>query len=820
MKPIIHLLFLLILPFFVFSQKTKIYGTVKDGASGESVPFVRISFHNSKIGATSDSIGNYSIETYYASDSIQFSSFGYKTSTYLIKIDESQEINAELIYLVQQTDEVTIHPPDELPSTILHKRLIANKKINDKEKLSAYEYELYNKIELDVNNVNEVIKENGLLKKIDFVMNYLDSTSDGKNYLPLILSESISDFYHLNQPKRTKEIITASKISGVENLQLEPFLGDMYLDINMYNNYINMFRKAFISPAANFARTFYKFYLEDSTFIDSKWCYKLRFTPKRTGDLTFEGEMWITDSTYAIKKISGSISPGANLNYIQDLHFVNEYNLVAPEVWMLTYEEIIAEINITQNSKLYGLYGRKHTYRKNFKINEARPIDFYKSSSNVEIHPDAKNRDLEYWKKNRHLELTKQEKGINEMVDSLNNVTAFKTFKKLTYCLATGYYPINNFEIGDIANLFSFNPIEKQRYCLDLRTSKKFSRRIEIGGRIAYGVGDDKFKFGFTFRSNFTPKKRGLLSTYYTHDIQQIGQSQSASSPGSTFGTLLRTGPLDKLTFVKKAGCSFEKDIQKDLILFGGFDWKEYTSLGKANYLKWNENSVVNDTIRKIYSSEFIARIRWAKNEEFIAGPFDRTSISSRYPVLSLQGTFGVKGLLGGEYNYQKIEFQLDHKRQIGVFGNIRYGLNAGYVFGSAAYPFLKVHEGSQSYWLMTNAFNKLNFFEFISDKYVGGYIEEHFGGLIFNRIPLVKKLKWRIVSSYRITYGDISAKNTREMLLPSFTKKFGKTPYSEVSVGIENIFSMLRIDLFWRLSHLDAGTSPLGIRAKMVFNF
>jgi hypothetical protein len=185
-----------------------------------------------------------------------------------------------------------------------------------------------------------------------------------------------------------------------------------------------------------------------------------------------------------------------------------------------------------------------------------------------------------------------------------------------------------------------------------------------------------------------------------------------------------------------------------------------------------------------------------------------------------LQGIFGVKGLFGGDYNYQKIEFQIDHSKQIGVLGKIKYGINLGQVFGAAAYPFLKVHEGNQSYYMSSTAFNKLNFFEFISDRYIGGYVEQHFGGLFFNRIPYVKKLKLRIVATSRATYGSISQKNIREMVIPSFTRKFDKVPYTEASVGIENIFKVLRVDLVWRLTYLDPGMNPLGVRAKLVFNF
>ncbi len=814
------LLLLIFISLASFGQQTKVKGMVWDAVNNQPMPFVKVQFQNSKIGTLTDTLGQFYIETYYATDSLVFSSVGYMTYTYKIIKDQEQEIIVRMTNSVTEMDEVKVLPPDEFPSTTLHKRVIANKYINNKEKLLSYEYELYNKIQLDLNNIGDKFTDRDIVKRLDLVMEYLDSSDNGTNYLPVILSESISKFYFKNNPKKRKEIVSATRITGIDNLQMNQFLGDMYLDINVYDNTINLFNKSFVSPVSNFARSYYRFYLEDSAFIDNQWCYKLRFKPKRTGDATFEGEMWIHDTTYAVKQISANISPGANINYIQDLYFEHHFDQVANEVWMLTKEKMIVDVKITKNTGVYGFYGRKLSTRKDFVINEDHPADFYKADNTVEILDSAKFRDDAYWISHRHEPLSIQEVGIDNMIDSLNEVPFFKALKNLTYFASTGYYPLGKVELGSAFSLVSFNPVENLRTALALRTSNNFSRRLELGGKVAYGFGDERFKYGANIRYNITPKKRGMLTTFYRYDIEQIGQSPTAAAIGSTFGTLFRTGPLDKLTMVQKAGINLEKDVKKDLILYGGFEWKQFTALGLANYVKFNPSLNTYDTLGKITSSEFIARIRWTKNEEFISGSFDRTSVGSKYPILSLQGIFGVKGLFGGNYNYQKIEFMMEHSRQIGVLGRIRYGANAGYVFGTTAYPFLKVHEGNQSYWLLTSTFNKLNYFEFISDKYVGGFVENHWEGLLFDRIPLIKKLQWRLVTTGRITYGAISSRHSSEMILPSFTKQFGNVPYAELAVGIENIFKVGRVDLVWRVTHLDPGMSPLGIRARWALNF
>ena len=817
-----QLVYLFILCFHLVgvSQQTIITGTVSDAGTGEKLPYVSVRFVDSKIGTLTDSVGGFKIETYYATDSLRFSLSGYVAQTIRIKRDESQQINVQLGILTDDLAEIVILTPDEFPSTRLHKRMVANKPINNKEKLNSYEYDLYSKIQFDLSNLDDNFGKNGVVKRLDLIMDYLDSTSTGENYLPLILSENYSNFYFKNNPKIKKELIQGTKITGIDNLQINQFLGDMYLDVNVYDNVIDVFNKSFISPTSPIARSYYKFFLEDSSFIDNDWCYKLRFLPKRSGDLTFTGEMWIHDTTYAIKLIKASIAPDANLNFIQDLYLEHRFDQVEKEVWMLKEEKLIADIKITQKTKVYGIYARKNSTRKNYVINSKRDPEFYTTGNAIQVTDSAKIRPESYWQSVRTEQLTQQQEGIVDMVDSLNNLPFFQTLKNLTYFSTTGYYPLGKLEYGSAFTLLSFNQVEKFRMAFALRTSNNFSKRLELGGRIAYGFGDERFKYGLTTRFNITPKKRGMMTAYYTYDIEQIGQSPTAASMGSTFATVLSTAPFDKLTFVKKTGISLEKDIKKDVVIFSAFDWKEFTPLGLANYLKLNQNTGLNDTISNIRTAEVTARFRWTKDEEFLAGQFDRTSLRSVFPILSIQAIFGIKGIGGSQYNYQKLEFQLEHNAQVGIFGRMRYGAIAGYIFGNTAYPLLKVHEGNQSLWLLTSAFNKLNFLEFISDRYVGAFIENHWEGLLFDRIPINKKLKWRLLTTGRVAYGAISTRHEQEMLIPTFVKRFGNVPYVESSVGIENIFKALRVDLVWRMTHQIPGISPLGVRARISLNF
>ncbi len=802
------------------AQKTSVFGVVTEQASKSPIPFVKVSFYGSKISTITDSLGRYKLETYYPVDSLQIYNLGYKVVRIKLKQEVQQEVNAALRPVSREVNEIVVLPPDEFPSTKLHKKIIAHKPVNNKEKLQAYQYEAYNKFQVDINNIGSEFSALGPIKRLNVVLDYLDTSANQTLVLPAVLAESVSEFYFANRPKRKKEVVKASRITGVENLQAAQFLGDMYLDINIYENVIDLFGKSFISPLANYARSMYRFYLDDSTYVGNKFCYKLRFEPKNTSNLMFYGEMWVHDTTYAIQSIKANISEGANLNYIQDLYIEQEFEQLEEEVWMLKKEILLLDIRLTEKTKLYGFLGKKTSSRKHFIINELKPGDFYNTSTSVEFLENSKTQDLDAWDSLRHETLNKTENGISEMIDTLNKTTYFQRLRTLTYFASTGYYPLGKIELGNATSLISRNPVEDTRLSLAIRTSNAFSKRLELGGKIGYGIGDDRFKYSSLIRFNITPKKRGMLSTYFSYDLEQIGQSPTAAQLGNTFATVLNTAPFDKLTFVKKIGFNLEKDIRKDLIILGGFDWKDYTPLGISTYLSPNLSIGGFDTLRNLTTAEIITRIRWTKDEEFLSGQFDRTSVGSSFPILSLQCVIGVKGIAGSMYNYQKLEFQLEHYTQLGALGRLRYGTSMGCVFGSTAFPFLKVHEGNQSYWLLLSSYNKMNFLEFISDKYASAFIENHWEGLFFNKIPGINKLNLRFVSTARVLYGTLSSRHADIVIIPDYVKSFGQVPYVECSAGLENVFKVLRVDFVWRATHNVPGTSPFGVRGRISFNF
>ena len=473
----------------LYAQDINVYGKTIDAKTGEALPYAKIQLLNSKKATLSDSLGfyNLSVAKTELEDSIKCSYIGYASSSkWMIKTENSENsiirINIEfkLKSLFKDFEEITVKAPDELPSTILIRNVIANKNNNNKDKLDAYEYRLYNKIQFDLNNISDEFKSKKMVRKLDVIFNYLDSTDGGEGFLPVILSESVSKYYFKTKPNTKREIIEASQTTGIENLQVNQFLGDMYLELNIYDNNYKIFGKSFISPISNSCQNYYKYYLQDSAFIDENWCYKLHFIPKRKRDLCFSGDLWVNDSTFAIKRIEANVSPNANLNFVKDFYFRHDFEKVNNAFWMLKKERFIADIKLTKKSKVYGFYARKFSERSEFIINRKKDDQFYNTQNTVEIAADANSKTKEEWQSLRTKKLSIQEQGIGNMIDSLNETPFFKRLKNLAYMATTGYHPLGPLELGNVFSLVSMNPVEKFRLGLALRTSNTFSKKIEL----------------------------------------------------------------------------------------------------------------------------------------------------------------------------------------------------------------------------------------------------------------------------------------------------------------------------------------------------
>ncbi len=361
------------------AQTTRVSGTVTDGTTGEPLPFVNIGFVDSRISTNTDFDGHYRFDTYYATDSLRATCMGYRPQTVAVKRDNAQVIDLAMQPASADLAEVVVTYVENSAFAIL-RQVVRNKPANNRVKLAAYEYESYNKVEFDLNNITEDFKKKKLFRDFDFIFDYVD-TSTAKESLPIFMTETMSDVYYRQMPKVRREVIRANKVSGIENESITQFMGDMYTNVNIYDNYLTLFGKNFVSPISDGGKQYYDYLLLDSNWVGRNWCYRITFKPKHKQQLCFIGEMWINDTSFAVRRIEAGIAPGTNLNFVQDLQVKQEYDEVDREVWMLTKDQLLVDLNPLNDGKkpkenpLQGFYGRRTATYRNF-IDQQAPRRF------------------------------------------------------------------------------------------------------------------------------------------------------------------------------------------------------------------------------------------------------------------------------------------------------------------------------------------------------------------------------------------------------------------------------------------------------------
>ncbi len=826
--------FLLVCLLFVVSvatAQTTISGKVIDAKTQEPMPFVSVIIAGTNTGTTTDFDGFYQMSTQGKADSIIAVYIGYIRFAAAVEKGKTQTIN---IPLQQKEDGILIDEvvvnPGENPAWRVIRAVIAHKEINNKRRLDAYEYEAYNKLEFDLNNIPKDLKDKKAFKPIKFIFDNVDSGKVGeKPFLPLFMVETLSEFYYRDNPKAKQEIIKASKVTGIENSSVSQVMGDMYQNVNVYDNDILVFGKDFKSPISDNAIFNYKFYLEDSLFIDGKWCYQIRFKPKRKQELLFSGNMWIADSTWGVKRLEMSIPDDANINFIQTANIIQEFTFI-DSIWFLNKDRLVIDFipdlgfGGKKNDKKTGIYGRKTTSYKKIVLNKPKPQEFFKFGDNIIVEDSATKKTDEFWNGARHDSLTVSEKKIYKMIDTIQQLPIYRTWYDVISVLVAGYYTAGNFDIGPYFNLLSYNRLEGPRLRIGGRTSTNFSKWYELNGYVAYGFKDEKWKYAAGFKTFLHKNPNGyrqIIGMNYKSDLEILGQSQNGFTADNFFASFFRRTPLNAYTRVEQTQLWYEHEW------FEGFNQKVFfvnrklTPLGdyKYNYIKPNGEIGQKDFLR---TSEIRLVTRFAYDEKYISGDFLRTSLGTKYPVLQLTLTHSLKHIYEGQYQYKKVVLNVSDRIRLGsLLGYTDYVIEGGKIWGKVPYPFLELHGGNQTYVYDYMAYNMMNYYEFASDQYASFWAFHHFEGLFFNKFPLLKRLKWREVVTYKVLFGSVNADNQKELLFPSTLYSLNNKPYHEVSAGVENIFKFFRVDAFWRLSYRDNPKAPkFGIRAGFQLAF
>ncbi len=786
-------LFLLTTCHYSFAQ-TKIRGRIIDFETFEGIPFVSISFDGTSEGCVSDYNGAFFAKTDKKVKYIIINSIGYISDTIKIQANSYQNLDIQLKPDLYSISEIVVKPSKN-PAIKLIKKVIRNKKKNNINRLNTYSYEQYSKVEVDLNNFNPKIADKKFMQDFSLAFSAMDtSAATGKRYIPLALSETLSDYYFQRFPRYRKEKIIASQISGIKNTSVSRFTGQMYVDFNFYKSYIKIMDKEFVSPLSLSATMMYDYFLIDTAIIDDSYCYHITFKPKIKHSYTFQGDMWIADTIFALKRIEARMSKTANVDFISDFYVKKNYTKIDTGFLFPAEEAFFIDFNISEIT--FGFFGKKYVSRKHIKINPKFPKGFFSSSEfrDIEISNNAGEYNSAEWEKMRHKELSSKEQQIYVMVNTVKQKPAYRKVENFIYLVGTGYLKRRYVELGPYYKIFSRNALEGTRFRLGARTSNKFSELIELNGYTAFGTRDKKIKYGTGAKIKIANSPWTLARINYSNDLIQLGANLGDFGSDNIFSV---SGKNDKLLHIQNFETGIEHDLFKSLTLKVFYTQKKIMPTKRIHFLDLQGNKIA-----AIRQSEISLRARLGINEEHISSVFNRQSFGSLYPIIEIQYTRGIPDFLKSDYNYHKLTVGLRHFITYGFFGKTNYYVEAGKLFGNVPFPLLKLHEGSSGLAYDMYAFNLMNYYEFASNKYISFFAEHHFNGLILNKIPLLRKLELREVVYAKGVWGSLKGSTPGIMQFPDYMSDV-KKPYLEIGLGIENIFNFLSINYFRRLTHI-----------------
>ncbi len=806
MQRIIIILLLVLTGNYLYAQSTKVKGKVTDAKTGEVLPLVNVVFKGTTVGVTTDFDGEYVLETRQNVAELQASFVGYGIQTIKINQGAFNTVNFQLEPLTFDLEEVKVIP-GENPAHAILKNVNKNKFRNNPSRFAEYFCKTYTKMELDLTNIKPGFKSKKLQQNFGFIFNHMDtSVITGKAYLPVMISEASADFYYRKSPSLSREIVRASRISGIEeDYTLAQFTGHLHVNVNLYDNYIDIFEVRFASPLSEHGLLYYKYFLVDSMNIDGRKTYKIRFHPKSFSTPVLDGEVNIDSMTWALQSAHVKMLKGLNVNWIRHLVMSNESQMLNDSTWFPKQDKIFADFSVvmSDSSKVVSFLGHRQVDYSAVNLRPVIPKEVLKMDNDVMISQNVLKNDENFWDTIRPYALSEKEKQIYGMVDSIKNVSLYQNVYNIVTMVLGGYYDTKYLELGPYYKLLSFNKQEGGRLQLGLRTTTDFSKKVRLFGYGAYGVKDERLKGGGGFDYSFRELPVSMLTVSFKHDVVQLGAGIDAFTEGNILSSIFSRGDNDRLSIVNQLDVNFEQEWRQGIRNTFGIQVRDIFSCDFVPFVKPD-----GQIMPSIQSTILRLNTRWSKNEIMIRKPFEKYSLGSDYPVIGVDLAMGIKGIFRNDYEFYRVVASVNYDLPVAPVGISKIVLTGGKIFGKIPYPLLKLHEGNGTYFYAPCAFSCMNYYEFASDVWLACFYEHHFKGFFLGKIPLMKKLKWREVFVFKGLVGTLSDKNDGSKLdseaILLFPEGMGPVskPYFETGIGIVNIFSLLSVYAIWRLTH------------------
>ena len=833
---------------------TSASGIVKDSITGEPLPFVSVYFDGSTIGAMTDDNGTFTLQNNQGYTKLAAASLGYDTKFIDLKPGKKND-NLEVLLkpTAFEISEVVVKPKREKytrkdnPAVELIKKVIAHKNDNRIEAKPEYQTEVYEKLSLSLDNFNPNLDKNKFLKKIKFIKNYLDTSEfNGKPILTVSVRENLSDFYYRKSPKAEKTIVRAKRMQGIDKTLddgggITSNLEEIFKSINIFDNNIPILLNRFVSPlSSTLATTYYHYYIMDTLDVGGDKCVDLAFVPANSESYGFTGRLYITlDGNYAVKKVLLNTPANINLNWVDKLRIEQEFKQMPDSTWVLDQENTFVNFYVVKGTQ--QLYAHQLRNYDNYNFNVQNADSVFGLLGALHVLPEATAQPDTFWTHNRPIPLKEKEDALKDLLGQLRKVPAFNAIIKTAEILITGYIPTANdkkvtkFDFGPMNTTFSANHLEGFRMRVGGMTTANLNPYWFASGYLAYGTNDRKIKYNLKLTHSFTKKEYhegenpvNNLSFIQEYDVYTPGQDFLFTSKDNIFVAWKVGEPVTKMQYIRKSVLQYEKEW------LNGLTWKSWImnqnneAAGTLQYIKRDESGNLYH-IKDFTTSEIGTQLRFAPGERAYNGRSGKESVfnlSKDAPVFKLSHQLGIKGVLGGDYNYNHTEISAEKRIWLSSFGHIDAQIKAGKVWDKVPFPLLILPNTNQSITIQPEAFHMMNALEFVTDQYVSFNATYYLKGWILNRIPGIKWLRLREVLSFNMIYGGLTDKNNPTLtpglfLLPDGTQPLGSTPYMECSVGLENIFKILRIDYYRRLTYLDhPDIKKGGIRIALRFTF
>ena len=849
-KKIVFLLASLFTVWIANGQNTIIKGVVTDSITGERLPYVSLIFKGTTIGTATDGDGNFSFSALTDVKNLEVSYLGYDTKEVKVIPGKTNNLKIKLAPNGITLNEVVVKPKKEKyskkenPAGKFVKQVIASRESNDPRNHDYFQYDQYEKMVFAMNDYHPKPKKNGKPGKFDFLIDFVDTLDVGTTILPVSEKEKVESVYYRKEPKSEKRIVKGNKSSGVDEIfsrdGIQQFLNEVFREVDIFKNDIPLFLQRFVSPLSTIGPNYYKYYLLDTLNVNGQKCVDLGFVPFNSETFGFTGHLFVTlDSTFFVQKAILNVPKDINLNFVSGMTIEQTFERTPDSTRIITKDDINVNFKLSEKSK--GMYARRLNIYSNHSFDEpdAERALVFKESAPVITLKDAYQQSEDFWTSNRPEEaIKKNPNSVEKLMAKFRSVPIFYITEKVVSVLVSGYIPTNKdplkskFEFGPMNTAISGNAIEGARFRVGGTTTTAFSKNLFFDGYMAYGTKDEKLKYDALVEYSFNDRKEyrkefplNSIRLEYMYDINQLGQQYMYASKDNMFLAWKRQKDT-RATYLRQAELTYYHEHYNGLAYGAVIRNRREYATEYAVFDRIGPDGAISP-VKSYDMTELELKFRYAKDEKFYQTRNLRYPITFDALIFNFSHVMAKKDLLGSSYDYHRTDIGIQKRFWFSAFGYVDLITKAGKVWNKVPYPLLILPNANLSYTIQPESYTNMNAMEFISDEYASWDLTYYMNGNLLNRLPLVKKLKWREVFCFRGLWGHLTDKNNPMnggeglYLFPNGSYTLGKAPYMEASIGIENIFKFLRLDYVWRLNYRDhPGIQTKGVRFMMRMSF